>query len=313
MIDRISTSANQVLISIILPVYNCELYVTEAVKSILDQTETRFELIIIDDGSTDKSLVLLKQFKDSRVVLISRENRGLIETLNEGIKLSKGRLIARMDADDISSPLRLEKQLLFFNSNPNVALCCLSLTKIDSNGVKIGENTVSNTYFICKEELLFGNPIAHPTVMLNTAVIPKDKIYYDKKYIHAEDFELWCRIIKEHKAVKIEQSLFKYRVHAKSVSSLNMKVQRESSVNAIKNNYLDSNRLANIENIDNLFNHNQLMLTYFATIIAMLKIILASLSERKLSTLVILRLCARTMRVKIRKRNKASDIRSNLR
>ena len=108
------------LVSILMPVYNSEKYLREAIKSILNQTFTNFELIIINDGSTDNSLKIIKSFKDNRIKIIKNKgNLGLIKTLNKGIDLAQGKYIARMDADDIAMPKRLEKQIAFFNENPD--------------------------------------------------------------------------------------------------------------------------------------------------------------------------------------------------
>ncbi|HAS7841575.1 TPA: glycosyltransferase family 2 protein, partial [Vibrio cholerae] len=112
-------------ISVVMSVYNGEKYLGEAIDSILKQTFSDFEFIIINDGSTDKTLEIIKSYmkKDDRIVLVSRENKGLIVSLNEGLDLAKGQYIARMDADDISIKSRFEKQIEFLDSNPDIGVC----------------------------------------------------------------------------------------------------------------------------------------------------------------------------------------------
>lgn len=105
-------------ISVIMSVYNGEKYLREAIDSILNQTFTHFEFIIVNDGSTDKSLNIIKSYNGSRIILVQQENKGLAAALNEGIKIAKGKYIAMMDADDISLPTRLEKQIQFMEAHP---------------------------------------------------------------------------------------------------------------------------------------------------------------------------------------------------
>ena len=113
------------LVSVLLPVYNAEPYLGAALESILRQDHKRLEIIAIDDGSRDRSLEIMRRYQqaDGRITIVSRENRGLIATLNEGLALAKGDLIARMDADDISYPSRLSRQVSSFVEQPELALC----------------------------------------------------------------------------------------------------------------------------------------------------------------------------------------------
>ena len=117
-----SAPASEPVISVVLPVYNCADYVAEAVQSILDQTFSNFEFLIIDDGSTDATSNVLQGFRDPRIRSITQENHGLAFTLNRGLELSRGRYVARQDADDISLPDRLGKQVAFLEAHPACAL-----------------------------------------------------------------------------------------------------------------------------------------------------------------------------------------------
>lgn len=162
------------LISVVMPVYNAELYLDEAIQSITNQTYKKFEFIIINDGSTDKSLEIIKKYKDeySRIVLISRENKGLVFSLNEGISKAKGKYIARMDADDISLSTRLEEQVAFMEENQEIGVCGSWVEVFGDNR----KNTIwkmpkSNEEL--KTRLLFSVPVAHPSVMMRKEILDK--------------------------------------------------------------------------------------------------------------------------------------------
>ena len=207
------------LVSVIMPVYNAQNYVEEAILSILNQTYQNFEFIIINDGSTDKSLEIIQEYakKDNRIKVISRENKGLIYSLNEGIKLSKGKYIARMDADDISLSYRFEKQIEFMENNLDVGICGSSAIVFDDKTEKKwivykDENRI-------KAELLFSSPFIHPSVMIRKSIIDKYNFFYDKDYIHAEDLELWVRMSDFVKLANIQDILFKYRDTPNSVTN----------------------------------------------------------------------------------------------
>lgn len=154
---------NTPTITVLMPVFNCELYIKDAVDSILNQTYNNFEFLIIDDASTDETVSIIKAYTDSRIKLIEKPiNTGLTNSLNQGLKLAKGKYIARMDGDDISLPERFEKQITFLEKNPEVVLCGSWFNVIGSELViKTPEN-----YEDIKLALLKGNCIAHPSVMM---------------------------------------------------------------------------------------------------------------------------------------------------
>jgi glycosyltransferase involved in cell wall biosynthesis len=209
----------QYLVSVILPVYNAEKYISEAIWSILNQTHKNFELIIIDDGSTDRSLEIIETIIDPRIILITRENRGLIKTLNQAISLAKGDFIARMDADDISHPRRLELQLNFLLQHPDVGVIGSYVECVDENGVLLCIRKPPRLNYFLKGMCLFGVPFSHPSIMVNYKLIGEE-YYYDEKYVHAEDFELWVRLSKNFKFGLVAECLLKYRILNSSVSSL---------------------------------------------------------------------------------------------
>ncbi len=207
------------LVSVVMSVYNGEEYLSDAIESILSQTMEELELIIIDDGSSDASLELIKGYKrqDARIVLISRENRGLIASLNEGIGQARGKYIARMDADDISLSERLQVQVDFMEQNPNIGLSGTWIEAFDESGTKvIGRYSVDHPMLRC--ELLFSSPFAHPSVMMRSELLRDNGLSYDKAYVDAEDYELWYRCAKVTRLANIPQVLLRYRLLAQSVT-----------------------------------------------------------------------------------------------
>ena len=206
------------LISVVLPVYNGEKYLVEAIDSILVQTFPNFELIMIDDGSTDGSKHILRKYErcDPRVRVILRENRGLATTLNDSLEIARGEWIARMDADDIALPHRFERQLQWLKQTS--ADICGSWVRrfgtLDKRVVRLFQ-----TDEVIKMEMLFCSPFAHPTVMMRTALVKQ--LRYDKAWEKAEDYDFWGRAAEAGlKMTNVPEVLLLYRVHAKQISSL---------------------------------------------------------------------------------------------
>ena len=205
------------LVTVLMPVYNGEKYLEEAIKSILNQTFKDFEFLIINDGSTDNSVKIIESFNDPRLRLIHNEsNLGLIKTLNKGLKLSNGKYIARMDCDDISLPKRLSIQVRFMEKHQEIGVCG-SWVKI------IGlEQSFINKYPQKHKEarayLLFNTPFAHPAVVVRKELVQKYQLEYNENYKHAEDYELWSRIIDYTKISNIPKVLLHYRMHPESAS-----------------------------------------------------------------------------------------------
>lgn len=230
-------------ISVILPVYNAEKYIEEAVTSILKQTLTDFEFIIINDGSTDNSLAVLNELAktDQRIVLVSRENKGLIATLNEAIALAKADFIARMDADDIALPHRLEKQYTHLINNPGIAVLGTGYRFISESGEVGRKRHTLCSFDDVKASLFFGNPIAHPSVMVNYRLLG-DEYHYQEHYKTIEDFELWCRIAQQHKIENLKEVLLHYRVLNSSVSGQNIDMQISMAAKVISEQPLLKNK-----------------------------------------------------------------------
>lgn len=219
-------------VSVIMPVYNGERFLRESIESVLNQSFPDFEFIIINDGSRDNSLNIIKEYaeKDSRIKIIDQENTGIVGALNNALKISKGEFIARMDADDISEKERLEKQYDFLQKE-KAYLCGTWAKIIDENGRETGQkfNYPKKKWLQNKFYLIRGNPFIHPSVMF------RRKIYDEKKdnnndlyqnYKHIEDYELWTRIIPKYKSINIQEYLLKYRIHQNQITKkFNLKMK----------------------------------------------------------------------------------------
>lgn len=216
-------------ISVVMPVYNASQYLAEAIESIVSQTFTDWELIIIDDGSTDDSKLIIKRYaqSDKRIRYYKNEqNMGVIRTLNKGINLSTGKYIARMDADDISLPTRFDTQYRFLENNADVAMCGTYALLIDEKGNETGRITYLESDEYLRINLLFSPSFIHPSMMIRTDVLKKN--LYDESYKHAEDYELWCRIASNHKVANLPSFLLKYRWHTTNVSVVNNFFQEDT-------------------------------------------------------------------------------------
>lgn len=230
-------------ITVLMPVFNGEKYLKGSIQSILDQTFTNFEFIIVDDCSTDSTPQILETFADNRIQIIrNTKNLGISSSLNIGIKASSGRYIARSDADDISLPERLEKQYNFMNENPQIGILGTGYYVIDEFDVE--EDT---TYIYPQDpveirwKLLAGPVLPHPTVMLRKNVLIANNLLYNEEYSVTQDYELWCRIIQFTEGTNFPQALVKYRHHhnakSKAQSNLQEKLRLKVSAELLMKNY----------------------------------------------------------------------------
>ena len=219
-----------------MPVYNGQKYIREAIDSILGQTLKAFEFIIINDGSTDDSVRIIRSYIDPRIRLINNENNiGLIKTLNRGLELAKGEYLARMDCDDVSLPYRLEKQVDYLNKNPDIDTCGTWFTSFGRKRKKVGK-TEERDEFI-RSHLIFNPSICHPTVMFSLNSLRNYRLCYDEKYVHAEDYALWVRAMNFLKFANIQEVLYLYRIHPDSVSCSHSIIQ-ERTANSIRKELL---------------------------------------------------------------------------
>ena len=212
------------LVSVVMSVYNGERYVAFAIESILRQTFSDFELLIIDDGSTDESVALIQGFRDSRIRLVRNgKNLGLVASLNRGLEIARGAYVARMDADDISMPERLQRQVDFMEANPEVDICGSWLEAFDGR--------VKSTWFSplndqeIKANLIFESVVYHPTVIMRHTVFSDLAARYDEDYPYAQDYELWCRLSRSCRFANIGEVLLRYRLHEHSIGRCKSDIQ----------------------------------------------------------------------------------------
>lgn len=206
-----------------MPVFNCENYIFEAVDSILSQTFSNFELIIIDDCSTDLTLKIVKSFEDKRIILVQKEeNTGYTDSLNYGISIAKGKYVARMDGDDISLPYRFEKQYAFLENNADVIICGTAIQIIGTQNIERHPENHNDL----QVKLCFSSVFHHPTVMVRTSVIKHH--FYNKEFEPAEDYELWTRLAFIGKMANLEDVLLYYRMYASQTSSVRKKSQDQN-------------------------------------------------------------------------------------
>ncbi len=225
-----------------MSVYNAEKYLQDAIESILNQTFTDFEFLIINDCSTDNSKNIIFSYKDSRIQYIENEqNIGLTKSLNKGIDIAKGKYIARMDADDISLPERLEKQILFLETNKDHALVGGEAIFIDEYDNQIKTWHCGGDYQLLYSNLFFGNVTPHSSVLIRTKIIKDYK--YNENFKFAQDYELWQRIASKYKIANLYDPVILYRNFNQNISSINKEKQYlfAQKVNQIQLNLLGIN------------------------------------------------------------------------
>lgn len=209
-----------ILVSVLLPVYNAAATVRESIDSILAQTLTDFEFIIINDGSTDNSEEIILSYEDERIRYYSNDgNKGLIYTLNRGIELSQGKYIARMDADDIAYPERLEKQIEIMEKSPDIVVCGTRIRGFGNIGEKGFKYVVKESSEEIKRQLVINSSITHPTAVIKRQVLIDYDIRYDKEYLHAEDYRLWVELSKYGSFYNVPEVLLDYRISDTQVST----------------------------------------------------------------------------------------------
>ena len=226
-------------ITYLVPVYNSEKFIEKTYQSLADQTYTFFKILFVDDGSSDNSLKIIKNIKekDSRVEILSNPHKGLVFTLNSALKIIKSDWIIRLDSDDLAAPDRTFKILDTINKLPeDIGLITSDVLIIDED--EVFKKRIMLNYKLIKFQLFAGkNTIYHTTIALNRKLLNTD-LFYKNKYIHAEDYELWLRLLSKYKLFHIQEPLVKYRIH-------NNQVTKKYSNASIKSKYLALKDLIN--------------------------------------------------------------------
>jgi len=219
---------NNPKISVIMPFYNCASFLDDAISSIINQTFTDFEFIIINDASTDNSDEIVQRYlNDSRIVYIkNKENKKITHNLNKGLDLARAEIIARMDGDDVSEPERLREQYEYLMKNKDIVLVGSFATLIDRVGKKIGRKVKPLDSGSIKRDIFAYSPFIHPSVMFQKKVII-NLGKYDEKYSHCQDYDLWLRLIfSGNKVANLPNALIRYRIYENSSSKRTKEIAR---------------------------------------------------------------------------------------
>ncbi|MBN2663605.1 MAG: glycosyltransferase family 2 protein [Bacteroidales bacterium] len=215
--------SNKPEISIVMPVYNRQQYVKGAIESILNQTFTNFEFIIVNDGSTDSTLEILQSYKDDRIVILDNDkNRGIVYSRNRGLKAARGNFVGMFDSDDIALPNKFEIQHKFLIENPEFGMVGAWVKWIDQNG-----KLLKNKWKLPKSSkyisaiMLFRNYFVQSTILIKKEAIPEEG--YSTGFDIVEDSKMWFDVSQKYKVANIQQYLVNYRVHSGNISDMGEK------------------------------------------------------------------------------------------
>ena len=223
-------------VSVLMSVYNGEKYLFDAIDSILRQTYKDFEFLIINDGSSDSSCDIINAFNDSRIRIVNNPtNIGLTNSLNKGIDLARGEYIARIDADDVAVPERLEAQLAYLEIHHGTALVSSAVLIIDDRGNDIRTYVPPQDPILMSWHLIFRNPIRHSSVMWRKKMVEKTIGKFNPDFRLAQDYELWSRINQRFSIGTIEKVLIKFRMHNSMLSTVQYNLQNDFAVQVTKN------------------------------------------------------------------------------
>lgn len=229
---------NNPIVTVLMPVYNGEKYLKEAIDSILGQTFTDFEFLIVDDCSSDNSVRIIKSYSDTRIVVLqNKENLGQSSTANMGFCMARGKYIVRFDCDDISLPHRVQVQVSFMEKNPEVVMC-------GSNIQCFGERHDAWNYpksdYEIRCALLFDSPFASSSVIMRRDIFVREKLFYNVALRYAEDYDLWSRIPRKYKLANLPEILVKRRIHCDQITNNIQENVRFSISNIIRKRLIES-------------------------------------------------------------------------
>ncbi|MHC1740433.1 MAG: glycosyltransferase [Anaerolineaceae bacterium] len=222
-------------LTVIMTVYNAERFVGQAIQSVLDQTFSDFEFIIVEDGSTDDSLKVIKQFSDPRIHLIENgQNLDIVESSNKALSLSRANLIARIDADDICFPERFEKQMDYLEKHPQVGLLGSAVQRINGEGMKCGKTRLPYVEsFLLKFWLNFENVINHPTIIFDKRILSQTG-FYDPTALYVEDYDMCIRLSQLTEIANLPEPLVYKREHQGNVSLVHRDIQQSNHIKVME-------------------------------------------------------------------------------
>jgi len=247
-------------VTVLMSVYNGEKYLREAVDSILAQTFNDFEFLIVNDGSTDNIAEIIESYNDPRIKIINNEkNIGLTKSLNKGLKLAKGKYIARQDADDISMPDRIIKQVDFLDRNLDIAIVGTNYFRINEKGDIVQEINRKRKDIDIKINLSKGNQLGHGTLMFRKDCVEKIG-FYRETFKYAQDYDFVLRFSDKYKLANIPELLYKWRINSHSISVSKKIVQDRYAELALKlfneRKKMGYDRLEKGEEIVEIFNNS---------------------------------------------------------
>ena len=205
------------LVSVLMPAFNSQTYIQEAIQSILSQTYPYFEFIILDDGSSDATFELIKEFNDSRIYALKHEkNLGTVATRNELVQLAQGKYIAFLDNDDVAQPNRLEEQVSFLEANP-IDICGSDHFTLNELTGQIKRSKQCHTDADIRAMMTVASPLSHPSIMARASVLKNHA--YEKNTDIAEDYALWLKLsLAGYHFANLRKNLITYRIHPKQYS-----------------------------------------------------------------------------------------------
>lgn len=219
-------------VSVVMAVYNGQQYLRQAIESILAQTYTDFEFVIVDDGSVDSTDRILQEYaaRDQRVVLLRNDrNVGLTKSLNRALSVSQGTYVARQDADDISMLRRFEFQVAFLERNPHIGLLGSAFRVINAAGNPVATHVQPMADTEIRWQMLFHNAFCHTSVMWQRAVLSAGEPCYEEGYQYSQDYGLWAKLLRQTAAANLESPLVSYRAHDANIDATSRDEQQQTA------------------------------------------------------------------------------------
>jgi glycosyltransferase involved in cell wall biosynthesis len=218
-------------ISVLMAVYNGAVYLREAIDSVIAQTYRDFEFVIVDDGSSDESVRIVRSYCDPRIKLhVARTNKGQTTALNVGLRLCEGEYIARMDGDDVCRPDRFARQVAAFDADPELGIVGSAVWIVDGRGRTLDFSPQPESDAAIRFVSLTRNPFHHPTVMIRRSVLAEHQLEFDERFQANQDFELWTRLLPVTRAANLSQALLRYRIHGSNISVKRLAEQQRMSI-----------------------------------------------------------------------------------
>ena len=242
------------LVSVLMPAYNNRKFIGAAIESVLAQTYTHFELLIIDDGSTDETSALATTYGDGdpRVRIYPQPHAGIAEARNRALSLAQGEVFAWLDADDLARPRRLEQQLALILKFPQLLIVGSAYQVIDEHGVSLATHKMPASDTMIRWHCLFHSPFAQSSVMLRKEVLRSNRLSYDPVMEAAEDYDLWSRLLEYGQGYNISEPLVEYRLHPGQVSQRSQILLEENAGRVARRNLIALGTSLPVEQVQKL-------------------------------------------------------------